>query len=122
MDFYNVLKHMDNGQENIVITIVSGENIGSKLIVSGGEIIYKDSEILWDEIIQNIPKNSKSQILVINNQKVYYEFLRQSYKAVVCGAGHISISIIKMCKLLDLPVTVIDDRLTFVNNAGSWRR
>ncbi len=117
MDFYNVLKQIDKGKENIVITIVSGENIGSKLIISGEEILYEDDEVLWDEIIQNIPENKKSQILAINNQKVYYEFLRQSHKAVVCGAGHISMSIIKMCKLLDLPVTVIDDRLTFVNNA-----
>ncbi|MDD3750864.1 MAG: XdhC family protein [Tissierellia bacterium] len=118
MDFYNVLKHIDSNKENIVLTIVSGENIGSKLILSDGEILYKsNNEILWDEIIQNIPKNKKSQILIVNNEKIYYEFLRQSYKAVVCGAGHISISIIKMCKLLDLPVTVIDDRLTFVNNA-----
>lgn len=117
MDFYNVLKHIDSNKENIVITIVSGENIGSKLILSDGEILYKGDEIFWDEIIQNIPKNKKSQILIVNNEKIYYEFLRQSYKAAVCGAGHISISIIKMCKLLDLPVTVIDDRLTFVNNA-----
>lgn len=118
MDFFNMLKNINSSKENIVITIVSGENIGSKLILSDGEILYKsNNEILWDEIIQNIPKNKKSQILIVNNEKIYYEFLRQSYKAVVCGAGHISISIIKMCKLLDLPVTVIDDRLTFVNNA-----
>ena len=118
MDFYNILKQIDKGKENIVITIVSGENAGSKLILSDGEILYNnDDEVLWDEIIQNIPNKSKSQVLTINDRKVYYEFLRQSYNVVVCGAGHISISIIKMCKLLDLPVTVIDDRLTFVNNA-----
>lgn len=118
MDFFNVLKNINSSKENVVITIVSGENIGSKLILSDREILYKsNNEILWDEIIQNIPENEKSQQLTVNNQKVYYEFLRHSYKVVVCGAGHISISIIKMCKLLDLPVTVIDDRIPFVNNA-----
>jgi xanthine dehydrogenase accessory factor len=53
----------------------------------------------------------------VDNEKLYVEFLRQSYSVVVCGAGHISISIIKMCKLLDLPVTVIDDRISFTNDA-----
>lgn len=118
MNFYKVLKQIDKSKENIVLTIISGENEGFKLILSDGEIIYKDgSENLWDEIIKNIPGNKKSQTLMINNQKVYFEFLRQSYKVVVLGAGHISMSIIKMCNLIDLPVTVIDDRLTFVNNA-----
>lgn len=118
MNFYKVLKQIDKSKENIVLTIISGENEGFKLILSDGEIIYRDgSENLWDEIIKNIPGNKKSQTLMINNQKVYFEFLRQSYKVVVLGAGHISMSIIKMCNLIDLPVTVIDDRLTFVNNA-----
>ncbi len=118
MNFYKVLKQIDKSKENIVLTIISGENEGFKLILSDGEIIYRDgSENLWDEIIKNIPGNKKSQTLMINNQKVYFEFLRQSYKVVVLGAGHISMSIIKMCNLIDLPVAVIDDRLTFVNNA-----
>lgn len=120
MNFYKVLKQIDKSKENIVLTIISGENEGFKLILSDGEIIYRDgSENLWDEIIKNIPGNKKSQTLMINNQKVYFEFLRQSYKVVVLGAGHISMSIIKMCNLIDLPVTVIDDRLTFVNNAAA---
>ena len=118
MDFYNLLKQIDKSKENIVLTIVSGENAGSKLILSDEEILYKGgNESAWDEIVNSLPENKKSQILTINNQKVYFEFLRQSYKAVVCGAGHISMSIIQMCRLLDLPVTVIDDRLTFANNA-----
>ena len=118
MGFYEMLKQIDKSKENIVLTIISGEYTGLKLILSDGEILYKNSnENSWDEIIKNIPANKKSQTLMINNQRVYFEFLRQSYKVVVCGAGHISMSIIKMCKLLDLPVTVIDDRLTFINNA-----
>ncbi len=120
MNFYKVLKQIDKSKENIVITIISGENAGLKTILSDGEILYKDgSENLWDEIIKKIPADKKSQTLMINNQKVYFEFLRQSYKAVVFGAGHISLSIIKMCNLIDLPVTVIDDRLTFINNAAA---
>ena len=118
MDFYNLLKKIDKSKENIVVTIISGENAGSKILLSDGEILYKGGkEDKWDEIIKNIPENKKSQALTVNNKKVYFEFLRQSYKVVVCGAGHISMSIIQMCKLLDLPVTVIDDRLTFTNNA-----
>ena len=51
MNFYKVLKQIDKSKENIVVTIVSGESAGSKLIISDGEILYRDdSENLWDEI------------------------------------------------------------------------
>jgi len=118
MDFYRALQQIDKSKKNIVITIITGENINSKLILSDGKIIYTNNgKIEWDSIINSIPQSKKSQVITLGKEKIYIEFLQHSYNIVVCGAGHISISIINMCKLLDLPVTVIDDRLTFANNA-----
>lgn len=118
MELLKALSNADKSKENIVITIVSGSNINSKIVLSDGEIIYNNNEkINWKPIIIAVPKNKKSQLISLNEEKVYIEFLRKKYNIVVCGAGHISISIINMCKLLELPVTVIDDRLTFTNNA-----
>lgn len=118
MELLKALLNADKSKENIVITIVSGSNINSKIILSDGEIIYSNNEkINWKLIINAVPKNKKSQLISLNEEKIYIEFLRKEYNVVVCGAGHISISIINMCRLLELPVTVIDDRLTFTNNA-----
>ena len=118
MELVKALLNADKSKENIVITIVSGININSKIILSDGEIIYSNNEkINWEPIINAVPKNKKSQLISLNEVKIYIEFLRKEYNVVVCGAGHISISIINMCKILELPVTVIDDRLTFTNNA-----
>ncbi len=118
MELLKALLNADKSKENIVITIVSGSNINSKIILSDGEIIYSNNEkINWKLIINAVPKNKKSQLISLNEEKIYIEFLRKEYNVVVCGAGHISISIINMCRLLELPITVIDDRLTFTNNA-----
>lgn len=118
MDFFKKLQQVNKSKDNIILTIVSGENINSKLLLSDGEIVYTNNDKLnWEYIIKSIPQNNKSQMVIVGNEKVYIEFMRQQYNVVICGAGHISIPIISMCKLLDLPVTVIDDRLTFVNNA-----
>lgn len=118
MEFIKALLNTDKSKENIIITIVSGGNINSKIILSDNEIIYSNNDkINWEPIIQAIPKNKKSQLISLNDEKIYIEFLRKANNVVVCGAGHISIPIIKMCKLLDLPVTVIDDRITFTDNA-----
>lgn len=119
MDFYEFLKQIDKNKENIVITILSGHNMGEKIVLSDGEIVYKDNNDLnTEKIISAVPEIKKSQSLTVDGEKIYVEFMRQSYNVVVCGAGHISIPIIKICKLLDLPVTAIDDRITFANNAA----
>ncbi|MBP1927428.1 xanthine dehydrogenase accessory factor [Sedimentibacter acidaminivorans] len=118
MNFYKALQEIDKNKKNIVVTIISGENIGDKILLSEGKIVFSNSNTVdWDNIISFIPTNNKSQVLTINGNKVYFEFIRQSYNVVVCGAGHISMAIIKMCKILDLNVTVIDDRLNFANDA-----
>lgn len=118
MNFFKALADADKSKENIAITIVSGSNINSKIFLSDGEIIYNSNEkINWEPIIKAVPQNRKSGLISFEGEKIYIEFIGQRYRAVVCGAGHISISIIKMCELLELPVTVIDDRLTFINDA-----
>lgn len=118
MEFVKALINADKSKENIIITIVSGSNINSKIVLSDNEIIYcNNDKINWDQVIQAIPKNKKSQLISLNGEKIYIEFLRKANNVVVCGAGHISIPIIKMCKILDLPVTVIDDRIMFTDNA-----
>ncbi|MFA9422869.1 MAG: XdhC family protein [Sedimentibacter sp.] len=118
MDFYEFLKQIDKSKENIIATVITGDGNGDKLVLSDSEIVYttnKDAD--WGEVISAIPSNKKSQAISIGENRVYVEFMRQSYNVVVCGAGHISIPIIKMCKLLELPVTVIEDRISFANNA-----
>jgi len=118
MDFFKILQQIDKTKENIVMTIISGANIGSKALLADGKLIFSNNEnIDWEQFKVMFPKNKKSQVIIIGEEKIYIEFMCQSYKVVVCGAGHVSISIIKMSKLLDLPVTVIDDRLSFTNNA-----
>ena len=118
MEFVKALINADKSKENIIITIVSGSNINSKIVLSDNEIIYGNNDkINWEPVIQAIPKNKKSQLISLNGEKIYIEFLRKANNVVVCGAGHISIPIIKMCKMLDLPVTVIDDRIMFTDNA-----
>ncbi len=60
MIFYKALSQLDKNKNNIVITIVSGNNIGSKLLLSDGEIIYtSNNEVEWESVIKVIPKDKK---------------------------------------------------------------
>lgn len=118
MDFFKALKQLDNEKENIIITYLTGENAGSKAIIADDEIVFTSNcNIDWSSLLSLLPSSKKSQMTVNGEQKIFVEFIRHNYNVVICGAGHISMPVIKMCKLLELPVTVIDDRLTFINNA-----
>ncbi|WP_303863135.1 XdhC/CoxI family protein [Alkalibaculum bacchi] len=118
MEFFKKLQQIDKSKDNRILTIVSGKNMDSKLLLSNGEIVYtNNNKVNWQQWIDQITQNSKSQIITVGDEKAYMEFLTQKYNVVICGAGHISMPIISMCKLLDLPVTVIDDRTSFANNA-----
>ncbi|WP_313344034.1 XdhC/CoxI family protein [Sedimentibacter sp.] len=118
MDFFKALKQLDNEKENKIITYLTGENTGSKAIFADNKIVFTNNyNIDWNSLLSLLPSNKKSQIIVNGEQKIFVEFIRQNYNVVICGAGHISMPVIKMCKLLDLPSTVIDDRLMFINNA-----
>lgn len=118
MNFFNTLQQIDKSKENIVFTFLTGNNSGSKAIISGEDIVFANNEdIDWKKIKSFISENKKSQLLEYKGDRIYADFLSQENKVVICGAGHVSIAVIKMCKLLDLPVTVIDDRLIFAHNA-----
>ncbi|NLB33159.1 MAG: xanthine dehydrogenase [Tissierellia bacterium] len=118
MGFFEELNKIDRNEENIVITIISENNRGNKLLLSDKKKVYTNNDSYdWDRVMEYIPSDKKSRVVCFDQVKAYYEFIGQSYNVVVCGAGHISMSIIKMCKLLNLNVTVIDDRIKFTNDA-----
>ena len=118
MEFLEKLKQIDKTNNNLIATVISGKNAGKKIILSNKKPIFV-SDNLYDleDIISHIPKDKISKVVNTEQGKIYYEFIGSQSRIVICGAGHISIAIINMCKLLDLPVTVIDDRLSFTNNA-----
>ena len=45
---------------------------------------------------------------------IYLEKLSEEMRLVICGAGHVSIPVIKLAKMLGFFVTVIDDRKIFI--------
>lgn len=47
--------------------------------------------------------------------EVFFEVLPSPPKLVVVGAGHIAVPLVKMAKILDYHVIVLDDRLQFAN-------
>ncbi len=47
--------------------------------------------------------------------EVFFDVMAASPKLYVVGAGHIAVPLVKMAKILDFHVTVLDDRMLFAN-------
>ena len=84
-------------------TVLAGEHAGEKRLSCGaGAEGEQKVKILHDTDAQT---------------RVYHERIGRTPKMIICGAGHVSIPIIRMGKMLGFTVTVIEDRPKFADHA-----
>ena len=118
LSFYEVISEANINAETWMITVCDGEHIGEKALISGGEISwYSDDDGFARAHAGEILNIRESGLSVIDGCNVYSELLGRDKKLVICGAGHVSMPIITLGKMMGMHVTAIDDRLTFANNA-----
>lgn len=94
--FYTELKNtLESSKGDIwVETVLEGEHAGEK------------------KLIVNPEKNMTDR-----HERVFRERIGRTPKLIICGAGHVSMPIIRMGKMLCFDVTVIEDRPKFADNA-----
>ncbi len=116
--FYEELKNADENTNLISLTIVEGQGLGAKALWSNGKIICRQGdEKAFDAFSEDLKSIDKTQTIKSQDSALFCEFVTGEKYMVVCGAGHISIPIIRIGKMLGFHVTVIDDRLSFANTA-----
>ena len=117
-DIYKLVKNADDNLENYILTVIDGENAGDKAFFSNGKLIQESSENgFFEKNICDLKNESDSEIITIAGQKVYSEKIGHEHKLVICGAGHVSIPIIKIGKMTGFTVVCIEDRPLFADDA-----
>lgn len=114
--FYDALSEINPNAQNVVLTALTGEHAGEKCLLSAGSIVWESAHFFSDHLKESLAF-CESGCGQIDGQRVFAELLGHEKKFVICGAGHISMPLIAMIRMLDCPVTVIDDRPFFANNA-----
>ena len=119
-EFYKKIEEFQNQKNNILATVLEGENSGSRYFFSKGDLItvYGDGAIP-DEQLKEIAQAQQSRITEADGQKVFVEALKQPAHLVICGAGHVSQQVILLAAKVGFHVTVLEDRPSF---AGEARR
>lgn len=64
-------------------------------------------------LLKGEPKNTDSVFTNENGERIFQERISRPAKLVICGAGHVSMPIIRMGKMLGFHVTVVRERPKF---------
>lgn len=115
-NFYEALAQADPNAGNVVMTVVEGGHFSDKCLLSAGRIIAESGVFFSDHLTQ-ARAVQKSGMAEIGGERVFCEVLGHEKKFVICGGGHISMPLIRMARMLSCPVTVLEDRPAFADNA-----
>jgi xanthine dehydrogenase accessory factor len=115
---YELIKAGNPNHQNIVATVVAGDHLGDKVFFAENEILFEtEKDGFLSQYRDDILGNGQSGMLTIAGSRVFREAIGTQKKLVICGAGHISIPIIRIGRMADFHVTVIEDRYSFAQNA-----
>jgi xanthine dehydrogenase accessory factor len=121
----------DQGAAAVLATVVEVDGVtdvepGAKCLVRDGKICA--ASIGNGRVIEAILRESdallraeKSKLVSLNvpeaggNLEVFFDVMPAPPKLIVVGAGHIAVPLVRMAKVLDFFVTVVDDRLLYAN-------
>ncbi len=118
LNLYRRLSALDPGARNVVMTVVEGADFGDKCLLSGGALLWEqDDGGFFARNLETVRAVDRDGVLEIGGQRVFCELPGGEKRLVVCGGGHVSIPVIRIARLLGLPVTVLEDRPAFAEKA-----
>lgn len=123
-----LIRIQEEGASGVLATVVEAEDggagAGTKILIRDGRPIVGSigQEKLLEAILNEAErrlKEEKSKLVPLDipggKAEVFFEVLPAPPKLVVVGAGHIAVPLVKIAKILDFYVTVLDDRILFAN-------
>ena len=115
---FDAISDANNNSEMRIATVIRGACKGEKALVSDGTPEWCSSPGgFLAQHVREVAEGSGSGIYSIDGEDVFIELLGNEKQAVICGAGHVSMPIITLTRMLGMHVTVIDDREEFIENA-----
>lgn len=118
LDLYDAISDANNNSEMHVATVIRGKDMGEKALIIDGVMSWNSIENGFLRTHEDeVTASEDSGIISIYGQDVFVELLGNEKHVVICGAGHVSMPIISITRMMGMNVTVIDDREEFIENA-----
>lgn len=118
LEFWQRVAECNPNHQNKVLTALDPELSGEKALFSNGRLIWESHKDGFFSVHQReITALTGCGLRLVDGKQVFCDFLSGEKMLVVCGAGHVSIPVIQMGKMLGCCVTVLEDRPVFADNA-----
>lgn len=111
-----------SGSDKKVLTVLNGEYIGERALVSDGKLSWKsaDNGFFAAHEQQTIDKsNLPNGQVQIEGVRVFSEGMVYHKKMVICGGGHVGIAVARLALMTEFDVTLLEDRPKFAETARS---
>ena len=104
--------------ERKLYTILTGNDIGKKILTENGELCRQTGETdLFSIYRKELEKAPDKGCFQASGIKIFAEKIGRQPKLVVCGGGHVAVAIIRIAVLMQVRVTVLEDRPLFADHA-----
>lgn len=110
--FFNALHNREG--DFLLATVLEGPSQGERVLLRNTAPVWPEKlPAFWGEHLPALAAVTSSGILKSAGQRIFVERFGAAPQLVVCGGGHVGASVVRLAKLLGLPVTALEDRPEF---------
>ena len=109
--FLDALDAQKDAQDFLLATVLEGQQQGTALLLCDGQVAWTSApETLLTQNLSALKKCTTSGVFTLEDTRVFAERFGAGARLVICGGGHVAAAAVRLAKLLDLPVTGLEDR------------
>lgn len=109
--FLDALDAQKDAQDFLLATVLEGQQQGTALLLCDGQVTWTSApETLLTQNLSALKKCTTSGVFTLGDTRVFAERFGAGARLVICGGGHVAAAAVRLAKLLDLPVTGLEDR------------
>ena len=110
--FFNALH--DREGDFLLATVLEGPAQGERVLLRNTAPVWPEElPAFWGKHLPALAAVTSSGILKSAGQRIFVERFGAAPQLVVCGGGHVGASVVRLAKLLGLPVCALEDRPEF---------
>lgn len=108
---WQTLQKADRTAGCTLATVLDGSAANAQLLLCGGLPVWQSgAAALLQRELAALQACTATGIVELEGQRIFAERFGAVPQLVVCGGGHVAAAVVKLAKLLGLPVLAMDDR------------
>lgn len=113
--FLDALHHA--ADDYLLATVLEGEAPGAQLLLRGGVPLWPEHPApCLSGRLPALRQITSSGVQELEGLRVFAERFGAAPRLVVCGGGHVGASVVRLARLLGLPVCALEDRPDFADD------